>query len=116
MLGEVYGNVNGETNRLICRMRCYEESDGVHPVDIDFSPMGATSFTYIAYEHGQLVGISTGQVGRVVVGGDFFDALYPRVNPFWRMPDGSIGALIDFMDLGGFPGSNIYIPGIASGR
>jgi hypothetical protein len=35
MAGEVYGSVNGEMDRLICKMRCHEEQDGIHPVQID---------------------------------------------------------------------------------
>ena len=117
MSGDVYGKVNGETNRLICRMRAHEEGDGYHPVEIDFSPMGATSFTYIAYERGLLVGTSTGQVGSLVVAGDYFNPLPPRVNPFWRLPDGSIGAIIEFIDLKSYtPYANIGVPGIAAGR
>lgn len=121
MAGEVYGNVNGETNRLICRMRAHEEADGVHPVEIDFSPVGATAFTYIGYDRELLVGISTGQVGNIVVGGNWFEPLSPRVNPFWRMPDGSIGALIEFLNFDAFSpydseAANVSIPGFASGR
>src|SRR5687767_2210770 len=76
MSGDVYGNVNGESNRLICRMRAHEQSDGVHPVQIDFSPVGATGFSYLTYERGHLVGSSTGHVGTIIVGGDYFNPLH----------------------------------------
>jgi hypothetical protein len=32
----------------------------------------------------------------MAVYGNYFDPYYPRVNPFWRMPDGSVGAIIEF--------------------
>jgi hypothetical protein len=115
MAGEVYGSVNGEMDRLICKMRCHEEQDGIHPVQIDFSPLGATQFTYHAFYHGRLVARSRPQPGSMVAFGDWFSPLYPRVNPFCRTPDGSVGALIEFLNLETFtqydPAAvNIWIP------
>jgi hypothetical protein len=75
MAGEVYGSVNGEMDRLICKMRCHEEQDGIHPVQIDFSPLGATQFTYHAFYHGRLVARSRPQPGSMVAFGDWFSPL-----------------------------------------
>lgn len=112
MSGQLYGSVNGETNRLICSMRCHEQQDGYHPVQIDFSPLGLTVFTYQAFYEGELVAQSPPKPGYLVAYGNYFNPLYPRVNPFWRMRDGSVGALIEFPTLEDFPGPNLDLPGV----
>ncbi len=96
MRGELYGSVNGETNRLISSMRAHEESDGYHPVQIDFEPLGSTHFTFQLFRGPQLVAQSGPHPGTMVVYGNYFEPYYPRVNPFWRRPDGSVGAIIEF--------------------
>ena len=107
MAGSLYGSVNGETNRLICFMRCHEQEDGLHPVAIDFSSLGPTHLTFQAFRFGALVAQTDPQPGPMVVYGDYFTPYYPRVNPFRRMPDGSIGALIEFSEL-----AAISLPGV----
>lgn len=121
MTGQVYGSVNGEADRLICRMHCYEEADGIHPLQIDFSALGVTQFTYYAFHRGRLVATSRPQPGSMVVYGNWFYPLYPRVNPFWRMADGRIGALLEFMNLESYTGwdpneANLQVPGIGDVR
>lgn len=64
-------------------------TDGV-PVEIDFSPLGATNFTYIGYDRGLLVGRSTGPARSIVVGRDWSHPPHSRVNPFWRFAEGGI--------------------------
>jgi hypothetical protein len=96
MLGKLYGSVNGETNRLISSVRGHKESYGYHPVQIDFGPLGSTHFTYQLFRGSSLVAQTGPHEGTMAVYGNYFDPYYPRVNPFWRMPDGSVGAIIEF--------------------
>ena len=96
MRGRLYGSVNGETNRLICSMRAHEEFDGYHPVAIDFAPLGSTHFTFQLFRGPNLVAQSGPHPGTMAVYGTYFEPYYPRVNPFWRRPDGSVGAIIEF--------------------
>jgi hypothetical protein len=107
MAGSLYGSVDGQTNRLICTIRCHEQSDGYHPVAIDFSPLGPTHLTFLAFRSGQLIAQSDPQADPMVVYGTYFTPYFPRVNPFWRMPDGSIGALIEFTEPAG-----MSLPGV----
>src|SRR5688572_8584331 len=88
--GKLYGSINGETNRLICSMRCHEQRDGYHPVEIDFSALSPSLLTYQAFYEGALVAQSPPRPGQMVAYGNWFDPLHPRVNPFWRMRDGSV--------------------------
>ena len=96
MLGKLYGSVNGETNRLISSVRGHKESIGYHPVQIDFAPLGSTHFTFQLFRGSSLVAQTGPHEGTMAVYGNYFDPYYPRVNPFWRMPDGSVGAIIEF--------------------
>jgi hypothetical protein len=96
MEGHIFGSINGETNRLICSMRAFELVDGTHPVEIDLSPLGSSHVTFQAFRGRQLVAQSGPQQGSMVVYGNYFTPYYPRVNPFWRMRDGSVGAVIEF--------------------
>jgi hypothetical protein len=107
MAGHLYGSVNGETNRLICLIRCHEQGDGYHPVAIDFSSLGPIHLTFQAFRYGSLVAQTGPQPGPMVVYGDFFSPYYPRVNPFWRMRDGSVGALIEFPEP-----ADVSLPGV----
>ncbi len=117
MAGKLYGSVNGETNRLICSMRAHEEHDGFHPVQIDFTPLGPAHLTFQLFRGRQLVGQTGPQEGAMVVYGNYFNPYYPRVNPFWRMQDGSVGALIEFdspaemslPELGDVSGDRVFI-------
>jgi hypothetical protein len=96
MRGHLYGSLNGESNRLICSMRANEASDGYHPVQIDFAPLGSTHFTFQLFRGPHLVAQTGPHPGTMAVYGNYFEPYYPRVNPFWRMRDGSVGAIIEF--------------------
>ncbi len=110
MQGVAYGKINGQTNRWISSVRAdpYYQSytydghiytyhlSGTYLVTPDLSPLGAQSLTFILCTNDGVVAKTTVASGRVLV--DYWNYGYwgrPRVNPFWRMPDGSVGVLIE---------------------
>ncbi|MBI5384016.1 MAG: hypothetical protein HZA90_04945 [Verrucomicrobia bacterium] len=110
MQGVAYGKLDGQTNQMISSVRAdpYYESytyngqtyryhlTGTYLVTPDLSPLGGRSLTFTLYTNEGQVATTTAHCGQVLV--DYYHDGYwgqPRVNPFWRMPDGSVGVLIE---------------------
>lgn len=96
MLGRAYGRLNGTPNSLVSSLRVTKPHYETYPVDIDFTPLRPSSLTFQVFSNRTLVAETTtdGAAGRVTIFSDTY--LGPRGNPFWRMADGSVGALIEF--------------------
>jgi hypothetical protein len=95
MSAQAIGRVLGlelPVSSVFCRRNGY----GTYPTTVDFSAIGSFSKTYQVYCDGALVREETNSNGNVTFYADSVGNLYPRVNPFWRAPDGSVGVLIDF--------------------
>lgn len=95
MSAQAIGRVGGlefPVSSVFCRRNGY----GTYPTTVDFSGIGSFSKTYRVYCDGALVREETNSNGNVTFYADSVGNLYPRVNPFWRAPDGSVGVLIDF--------------------
>lgn len=90
--GKAYDGTNG----LIATIHVTKPEIEIYPVHIDLSPLGPTNLT-IQFLSGQRV---TREETTVDGTGSFTintaRHLHPRVNPFWRMADGSVGVLIEF--------------------
>ena len=95
LTGLAYGSVDGETNRSISSLSVTRAGWGVYVMNVDFSLVGATSYTYEVYSYGvrtllatnmgSCSGLSTYDIG---------PGIPPRANPFWRLSDG-VGAVIE---------------------
>ena len=94
MTAHAYGRVSG-LDRRICSVFGRRERYGVYPVTVDFTPLAAFAQTFQVYCDGMLVREETNTVGAVIFDTSNDGNLYPRVNPFWRARDGSVGVLIE---------------------
>ena len=113
MLGKAYGRVNGTAGSSISSLRVTKPDYETYPVAIDFTPLAPRSLTFQVFSNHTLVAETTteGATGNIIVHSDTY--LGPRGNPFWRMPDGSVGALIEFTTP--VVGSGEYYPNSISG-
>ena len=93
---KAFGRINGDTHSLIATIRGTKPDYEIYPVTVDLSPLQPSSLTFLIFSNRALIAQATipGARGDVVIQSS--DYLGPRVNPFWRMPDGSIGAIIEF--------------------
>jgi len=88
--GKAYGRVNGVTNQFISSVVGMHNGDQSAIVTADFSPLGASRLSVFA--NGMLLGQITNSIAVIRVRGDGNGC---RANPWWRLPDGSFGALIE---------------------
>jgi hypothetical protein len=91
---KAYGTVNGVANRPISSMLGGQALQGLYPIEVDFSPLGASNLTFQVLSGKTLIKQATQAGGQLIVASTAY--LYPRANPFWRQPDGSVGALLQF--------------------
>src|SRR5436190_12436791 len=95
MEGKAYGSMNGDTNQFISSVKGVHTGNSSVDVTVDFSALGATRLNVFAGS--SLFGQITNPVGVVNVRGNGYGC---RANPWWRMPDGRFGALIELDGLG----------------
>lgn len=93
-----YGSVDGQVNRPIGSIRATKPYYENYPVDFDFSALNPASLTVQYFNFGMLTHESTTEGGRLSLCFCSSANLGPRVNPFWRMPDGSVGALVELTE------------------
>jgi hypothetical protein len=98
MRGSAFGRVNGVDDMPVSRMRARKPYYEVYPVEVDLSPLNPASVTWQVWSSNTLV-LET-NVPEAIAEFTVYSAstLGPRANPFWRMPDGSVGALIEFTE------------------
>jgi hypothetical protein len=117
--GDVYGQLNGMTNQRLASARglyrswndddddedeyeqegwVWQSVGGQYVAGVDLSPLGGSSLTAIAFVGEQVVGVVSNVSGTFGVANADWIWANPlrRAAPFWRMPDGSVGALFDF--------------------
>ncbi|HKQ38896.1 MAG TPA: hypothetical protein VJ063_12530, partial [Verrucomicrobiae bacterium] len=90
MEGKAYGSLSGVTDKFISSVKGVHGGGSSVYVTIDFSALGATRLNVFAGE--RLFGQITNPVGVINVYGSGYGC---RANPWWRMPDGKFGALIE---------------------
>jgi hypothetical protein len=115
--GEVYGRLVGGSNSLIGTVRATKPYLETYPVEVDFTPLNPTGVTVQFFADGELLGEETnaGPIGSFTVSTATY--LAPRVNPFIRMPDGSVGALFEFYpEWGDYPYDRIFVRADNPGR
>jgi hypothetical protein len=95
MLGKAYGRLNGAPNSFVSSLRVTKPGYETYPVAIDLTGLAPRSLTFQVFSNRTLVAETTtdGTTGGIIVYSDTY--LGPRGNPFWRMPDGSVGAIIE---------------------
>jgi hypothetical protein len=109
LVGHVFGEVDGQAGRPICTMRARRESEGNHSVEADFSAIGVRMQIFEIYQGGTLVAAATNAGGPAII--QTYSQSSPRANPFWRLRDGSIAAVVE-LDGAQF----IELPGPAQGE
>ncbi|HEY2953084.1 MAG TPA: hypothetical protein VGK40_10900 [Verrucomicrobiae bacterium] len=106
MLGKAYGRVDGVNGYPISILRgrkvVVESGFGVYPLAVDFTPIGVTNLTIQVFSGRHLVAESSVAGGETVVRTDFNGGSIIRANPWWQMPDGSLGAYFEFSSYTGF--------------
>ena len=115
MWGNAYGNVNGETNRLISFVKGTRESWGNYNIEVDLAPLGATSYTYQVWI-GKTMTLHVTNYGA----GSWVNTLNledynPRVNPFFMTEMGP-AVLIEFprgTQFGVYGAASSGAPGVA---
>ena len=95
MVAHAYGRSAGLERRLVS-VFCERAGWATYPVTVDFLPLGTVRKTVRIFVDQTFVGEETYTNGAVTVYTSNSDQIGPRVNPFWRMPDGSVGVLLEF--------------------
>lgn len=108
MIGKMYGQVDGQPDELLTTMRAYRAGYAVFNVDCDFTPLGSSNVTFQVFDGETLVATSSNQPGWMVIYSDSESA--PRANPFRRLADGSIAAVVELSYT-----RSLTIPGIEEG-
>jgi hypothetical protein len=98
MRGSAFGRVNGVGGMPVSRLRARKPYYEIYPVEVDLSPLNPASVTWQVWSSNTLV-IET-NIPEAIAEFTVYSAstVGPRANPFWRMPDGSVGALIEFTE------------------
>ena len=89
MIGQAFGLSAGIERRL-ASVFCERADWATYPVTVDFLPLGTQRKTVQAFADRALLGEETYTNGAVTIFTSNSDRIGPRVNPLWRMPDGSV--------------------------
>lgn len=93
--GKAYGSLGGSTNQFISSVYGVHVGGSTVEVTADFSALGATRLSVFAGS--RLLGQVSNATASVRVQGPGYGC---RANPWWRLPDGSYGALIELDGVG----------------
>lgn len=96
MVGRVLGNLDDQEEADVCSVRARRESEGNHSVTVDFTPIGAHTQVFEVFSGERLVRRHTNEGGAVIV--HTYSQSGPRVNPFWRLRDGSIVVVVELSE------------------
>jgi hypothetical protein len=94
MAGHAFGKVGG-IHRRLSTVFCKRKDWAEYPITVDLLPLGSLRKTVFAYVGEQLIAQETYTEGVITVYSSNDSNLGPRANPFWRMPDGSVGVMIE---------------------
>jgi hypothetical protein len=95
MEGKAYGRVSGATNQFISSVRGRHNGNQSATVTVDFTRLGATRLS--VFVGTTLLGRISNSIASIWVQGNGYGC---RANPWWRLPDGSFGALIELAEAG----------------
>jgi hypothetical protein len=93
-----YGRFTSGGDGLISTSRGSKPGYNYYPVEVDLSALNPASVTvqYLCNNVVQFEDTIPGSFGYFAIGEGFYYPT-PRFNPFWRMPDGSVGALLELL-------------------
>lgn len=94
MAGHAYGLVGG-VNRRVSSVYCRREAYATYPFAVDLLPLGSPLVTIEVYSGQILVARKRHTPGKITISTDSYGYTGARVNPFWRMPDGGVGVLLE---------------------
>ena len=94
LVGKAIGQLDGQENQLLSVVAASKADYGSYVAHVDFSGIGAFLLRYELYDRDRLVVASTNGAGDISILTEY--EYSPRANPFWRLPDGSIAAVIEF--------------------
>jgi hypothetical protein len=110
-----YGRFSSGGDGLISTSRGRKPDYNYYPVEVDLSALSPASVTvqYLCGATVQFEETTPGSFGYFSVGDRFYYPT-PRFNPFWRMPDGSVGALLELIQeppcaSGGYSFDRIFV-------
>jgi hypothetical protein len=104
LVGKAIGQLDGLDDQLISVVGASKQTYGNYSAYVDFSSIGAFLLRYELYNHDRLVVATTNGTDEISILTEY--EYSPRANPFWRLADGSIAAVIDF--TGAWP---VHLPG-----
>jgi len=90
MEGKAYGRFAGVTNQLVSTVRGDHVGNSRGTVTVNFSALGATRLS--VFVDSTFIGRISNSVAVIDVQGN---AQGCRANPWWRLPDGSFGAMVE---------------------
>jgi hypothetical protein len=93
MVGRAYGRTGGTNDQLLSTVRGYRLNEQWRG-DVTFASSESTNVNYRIWLDGAQVVDAVGQAGEITVNSSYGPA--PRVSPIWRMPNGDVGALVEF--------------------
>ncbi len=93
LIGEAFGEVDGQPDQPVCALLARRESEGNHSVQADFSMIGAPTQVFEIYS-GETLMISVTNAGGAAIIHTYGES-GPRANPFWRLRDGSIASVVE---------------------
>src|SRR5829696_1026963 len=93
--GTSYATVNGVANSLVGVVTGTRIEYARYSMDLDFTPIGATSFTYQVYFGDLLTFTGTNLGSTTYIDTGSYAPYPPRVNPLW-LKDGRAGVILDF--------------------
>ena len=104
-----YGTFKSGPDGLVSTARGTKPGEYNYPVEVDLSPLNPASVTvqYICNDIVQSEETMPGPIGAFAVNSYYY--LAPRFNPFWRMPDGSVGALLELEEAGSCTDGSGYL-------
>ena len=116
LVGKAIGQVDGQENQVISVLAASKQDYGIYWALADFSAIGAYQLRYELYEGDRLVSAVTNAIDGIVIYTQY--EYSPRGNPFWRLPDGGIAAVIEFSGVWGvrFPGQSEESPTLGGDR
>ena len=94
MIAHAYGRVGG-THRRVSTVSCRRDGYSAFPLRVDLLPLGSLLQTIEVYSGATLVARQRHTLGTITIDTSSTGFMNPRVNPFWRWPDGGVGVLLE---------------------
>jgi len=94
MIAHAYGRVGG-THRRVSTVSCRRDSYSAFPLSVDLLPLGSLLQTIEVYSGATLLARQRHTLGTITIDTSNTGFMNPRVNPFWRWPDGGVGVLLE---------------------